>query len=153
MKINLISISNKQTEKIASYIGQNLKGGEVIELISDVGGGKTTFVRGLVHGADSKDHVASPTFTICNVYKAPKFSICHFDFYRLNEAGLIEHELHETVDFNKDVTIIEWSDIVAHVLPQKRLIIKIHSSGEEKRKLEITCPDSLLYLIDNIKKL
>jgi len=49
-----------------------LRGGEVIELAGDIGGGKTTFVRGLARGAGSSDVVSSPTFTISKVYKVSK---------------------------------------------------------------------------------
>jgi tRNA threonylcarbamoyladenosine biosynthesis protein TsaE len=150
MKKVIITNNSLQSEAAAARIGQNLRGGETIELISDLGGGKTTFTRGLVRGAGSKDHVSSPTFTISNIYKAPKFSICHFDFYRLPSAGIIEHSLHEAVDLNRDVTIVEWSDIVKHVLPKKRLTVRIRSTADEERMLEFTAPNSLSYLLDDV---
>jgi tRNA threonylcarbamoyladenosine biosynthesis protein TsaE len=55
------SIDFEHTELLAERLGKKLKGGEVIELVSDLGGGKTTFVRGLARGMGSPDHVASPT--------------------------------------------------------------------------------------------
>lgn len=140
----------KQTETLAEKVGAALKGGETIELISDVGGGKTTFTRGLVRGAGSDDHVTSPTFTISNKYEAPEFNIWHFDFYRLPEAGLIEHQLHETVDFDSDVTIVEWSDVVAHVLPEERLSITITAQGDDAREVVLDAPETLSYLVDDV---
>ncbi|MBX4191001.1 tRNA (adenosine(37)-N6)-threonylcarbamoyltransferase complex ATPase subunit type 1 TsaE, partial [Candidatus Saccharibacteria bacterium] len=80
-----VSTSSAETESIGSLIGASLKGGEVIELRSDLGGGKTTFVRGLAAGAGSKANVTSPTFTLSRLYPAKNFSIHHFDFYRLND--------------------------------------------------------------------
>ncbi len=59
-----------QTEAVGEKIGANLRGGETIELVSDVGGGKTTFVHGLARGFGSTDIVASPTFTISRQYGA-----------------------------------------------------------------------------------
>ncbi len=134
---------------LSEQIGRNLKGGECIELISDVGGGKTTFVRGLAKGAGSSDHVSSPTFTISKVYKTPKFEIVHFDFYRLQEAGLIEHEIEEAVYEPSTVIVVEWSDIVRHVLPEDRLQIKISTVNEEGRELEFHYSPSLAYLIED----
>src|SRR5690606_33786002 len=58
------STSSEATERLGERLGKALKGGEVIELASDLGGGKTTLVRGLARGAKSSDKVASPTFTI-----------------------------------------------------------------------------------------
>jgi tRNA threonylcarbamoyladenosine biosynthesis protein TsaE len=62
----LIAVTKNADETVAlgQKIGQQLQGGEVIELISDLGGGKTQLVRGLAAGMGSTDQVQSPTFTI-----------------------------------------------------------------------------------------
>ncbi len=138
------------TEEFAAAIGARLRGGETIELISDLGGGKTTFSRGLVRGSGSTDAVSSPTFTISRVYTAPKFAIHHFDFYRLPDAGLAAHELHDIINDPEIVIIVEWSDVVAHVLPENRLKIVITSTGDESRTLTLTYPDSLEYLVEDL---
>lgn len=139
-----------ETEELAVRIGSKLRGGETIELSSDLGGGKTTFVRGLARGAGSEDRVSSPTFTISNAYETPHFTIYHFDFYRLPQAGLIEHQLHENVDADKDVTVVEWSNVVAHVLPEERLSISIAPTGDESRQVTIHAPKSMEYLISDV---
>ncbi len=161
MQTTIQSHSSQETEAIAAKIGANLRGGETIELISDVGGGKTTFTRGLARGAGSDDHVSSPTFTISNTYtasrvkqpqgvKGPSFHIYHFDFYRLPEAGIIEHHLHETVDAEHDVTIVEWADTVQHVLPPDRLTIRITADGDDQRTFALEYPKSLEYLVEDL---
>ncbi len=134
------------TEKLAQRLGQRLKGGEVIELTSDLGGGKTTFTRGLVLGSGSSSHVSSPTFKISNTYKAPKFDIIHYDFYRLPDAGLMRHELADILGDSHVVIVVEWADAVRHVLPEQRLIIQIASSGESTRTITFSYPASLGYL-------
>lgn len=106
-----------------------LKGGEVIELRSDLGGGKTTFARGLVRGAGSKDNVASPTFTLNRQYNAKSFKISHFDFYRLDDPGILSDQLAESLD-NGDVVVVEWADIVKDVLPDERLSIEIKQAAD-----------------------
>lgn len=115
--------------------------------MSDLGGGKTTLTRGIAKGAGSEDHVSSPTFTISNIYKTKNYPIYHFDFYRLHEAGLIEHELQDALD-DKAVVIVEWSDVVKHVLPEGRVTINIKSSGDESRTFEISYPESLSYVVE-----
>jgi tRNA threonylcarbamoyladenosine biosynthesis protein TsaE len=109
------STSSEVSEQLGVQLGKLLRGGEVIELISDLGGGKTTFVRGVAKGAGSKDRVSSPTFTVSKVYEASNFDIHHFDFYRLEEAGLLAHELADYIGDPKSVVIIEWGKIVEHV--------------------------------------
>lgn len=148
MTKKLISKSAKETEELGLKIGRALKGGEVIELISDLGGGKTTFTRGLAKGAGSDNHVSSPTFTISNVYNGPKVTLTHFDFYRLPEAGLMEHELEDVLGEPDQVVIVEWSDVVAHVLPKERLVVKLVSGkDEEERTLTLSWPEKLDYVV------
>lgn len=146
MHTNITTNSAAETEQFAVEFASKLHGGEIIELISDLGGGKTTFVRGLARGLGSKDRVASPTFTISRVYQGTKLRLYHFDFYRLSEAGLIEHELQEILDDEDAVTVIEWGSIVADVLPEDRLTVRLTKIGEEKRDIECLVPDSLAYI-------
>lgn len=140
------------TEQLAEKIGKALRGGEVIELASDLGGGKTTFVRGLARGMGSADRVASPTFTISKVYEAPnkQLSLHHFDFYRLHEAGLIGEELADVLHDKHIVTVVEWADIIQNVLPTARLTITIHKMPHdvEARLLTFTAPKDLQYLVE-----
>jgi tRNA threonylcarbamoyladenosine biosynthesis protein TsaE len=143
----LTMLDAKATEKFGEQIGAHLRGGEVMELVSDLGGGKTTFTRGLARGASSTDHVASPTFTISREYATDKFTIHHFDFYRLHEAGVVAEELHELVGDPQAVVVVEWSDIVQHVLPADHLKIEIQQTGEEEREFVVSYPESLEYLL------
>ena len=142
----IASTSSSNTERLAEQLGARLRGGEVIELISDVGGGKTTFVRGLARGMGSTDKVASPSFTIGRQYKAGKLTLYHFDFYRLHEPGIMAEELAEVVGDTQAVVVVEWANIVENILPNERLIIAIRTTGDESRELSFTCPEQLRYL-------
>ena len=142
--------SETETEQLGEILGRNLKGGEVIELLSDLGGGKTAFTRGLVRGAGSTDHVASPTFTISKLYKAPGFAIHHFDFYRLGEAGLMEHELKDLIGDPKTVIVIEWGQAVRHVLPDERLRIEIIQTDTDSRDISINYSPVLGYILNTM---
>lgn len=146
------STSSDFTEKLAAKIGKNLKGDEVIELISDLGGGKTVFTKGLVAGAGSQDLVSSPTFTISKIYKCPKFEIHHFDFYRLSDPGVVKLELKEVIHDKKIVTVVEWANIVGKVLPKKHIKTEIKSSNDNERLIKITVPESDGYLLKGLKK-
>jgi tRNA threonylcarbamoyladenosine biosynthesis protein TsaE len=146
----ITSSSPTNTEALAKKIGLQLKGGEVIELVSDLGGGKTTFVHGLAAGFGSTDKVASPTYTISKVYKANGKEMHHFDFYRLDEAGLMSHELAEVIGEADCVVVVEWGEVVHDVLPAQRLKVTIKRTGEDMRSLEIDCPEDLKYLLKEL---
>lgn len=128
-------------------MGGRLRGGEVIVLMSDLGGGKTAFVRGLARGMGSSDHVASPTFTISREYKAKDRTLYHFDFYRLSEPGVVAAELEEFVDDPKAVVAIEWGEIVQGVLPDDHLQVRITRTGDNSRRIDMTYPPSLDYVM------
>ncbi len=140
------SESSEATEEIGRRIGKNLKGGEVIELISDLGGGKTTLVRGIAAGMGSEDRVSSPTFTVSKVYDANGKKLVHYDFYRLHDAGLMIHEISEELDNNDTVVIVEWADVVKNVLPVSRLRIMIKVIEDESRRLTFQYPEQSDYI-------
>ncbi|HEY5442299.1 MAG TPA: tRNA (adenosine(37)-N6)-threonylcarbamoyltransferase complex ATPase subunit type 1 TsaE [Candidatus Saccharimonadales bacterium] len=124
-----------------------MRGGEVIELVSDLGAGKTAFVRGLVAGLGSLDTVHSPSFTLSNQYRAKDLTLYHFDFYRLKEAGIMRDELAEVLADPKAVVAVEWPDIIEDVLPAQRLSITIKPTGINDREFTFSYPDNLSYLL------
>lgn len=124
-----------------------MRGGEVIELVSDLGGGKTTFVRGLAAGLGSSDPVHSPSFTLTNQYESDKLTLYHFDFYRLHEAGIMRDELAEILADPRAAVVIEWAAIVEDVLPAGHLTIQIEATSETARRFTFSYPDKLTYLI------
>lgn len=122
----------------------------MIELVSDLGGGKTTFVRGLARGMGSDDRVSSPTFTLSNVYKGRQLTLNHFDFYRLSEPGIMREELAEVLADPEAVTVIEWADIVHDVLPEERLALHITATGETSRHYDIQVSKPLQYVVEGL---
>jgi tRNA threonylcarbamoyladenosine biosynthesis protein TsaE len=142
------STNSDDTERLGELLGRHLLGGEVIELRSDLGGGKTTFARGLVKGAGSLERVSSPTFTLSRIYKAKDFQIHHFDFYRLNDAGILADQLSEAIS-DKHVVIVEWAGIVEDVLPEQRLAVQFELTADspDERRITITYPDKYQPLI------
>jgi tRNA threonylcarbamoyladenosine biosynthesis protein TsaE len=136
--------------RFAEQIGGRLRGGEIIELSSDLGGGKTTFVRGIALGAGSLDHVSSPSFTLTNVYETSSLLIHHFDFYRLNDPGILRNEIAEVLTDTKAVVIIEWADSIKDMLPDARISMNIRVTGDESRHYEVRYSDAFEYLFNRL---
>lgn len=123
---------------LGEEIGQALRGSEVIELIGDVGAGKTTFTKGLAKGLGINEPVQSPTFTISRIYKArDSLVLAHYDFYRLHEPGVLKIELAESIANPRTVTIIEWGDIVEGILPENKITIRFESPSETRRVVHV----------------
>jgi len=144
------STGSADTSKLGELLASKLAGGEAIELVADLGGGKTTFVQGLAKGLGSSDAASSPTFTLSKIYKCRDgLEIHHFDFYRLGEPGVIADQLAESVTDKKVVTVVEWSDIVKNVLPPDRITIKLESTPNDpdERQITITYPEKYSSII------
>lgn len=142
---NLETNSIEKTRSLAESIGRQLKGGEILELVGDVGAGKTAFVSGLTIGLDSTDIVSSPTFTVTNVYSG-RLRIAHYDLYRIGSDKISVNELLEQIEDKNTVKVLEWAGSMQDILPEDRIKITIKPSGEYSRKLKISIPESFEYL-------
>lgn len=147
--IKVKTSSVEETKKLAAAIGASLKGGEVFELVSDLGGGKTTFVKGLAKGLGVHEVVQSPTFNICRIYDGrDDLELYHFDFYRLSQPGVIADELSESLAELNIVIAIEWGEVVHGVLPKERIAIKITSVSDDERSVEFKVPKKYDHVAD-----
>ena len=123
-------------KQLGEAIGQSLSGGEVLELVGDIGAGKTTLTKGIAQALGISEPVQSPTFTISRVYDSPKgLRLVHYDFYRLSEAGIMGDEIREAMD-DDSVVVVEWAGAVDDDLPKDRLVVKITTISEEERLVE-----------------
>lgn len=138
--------TSSATESFAERMGAQLKGGEVIELIGDVGAGKTTFVRGLARGAGSLDRVSSPTFTVSKIYTSQNVTIVHYDFYRLDDVSIMQNELAEALENEKTTIVMEWAEEVQDVLPNEHIILRFKSDGADTRQIESVIPAEYSYI-------
>lgn len=105
-----------------------------IELVGDVGTGKTTFTRGLAEGLGVKEALTSPSFTISKMYALPNGGkLVHYDFYRLSEPGIMVDDLSENLNDEKNVVVIEWGDSVAELLPEghMKIVFEYSDGGRE----------------------
>lgn len=110
----------------------------VIELVGDVGAGKTTFTKGLARGLEITEEITSPTFTISKVYKnSHGQKLVHYDFYRLENPGIMVEDLFENLQDPHTVTVIEWADTVSEILPANHLRLEILINDDGSRTLNL----------------
>jgi len=119
--------------------GKNFKiSSNVIELIGDVGTGKTTFVRGLAKQLGIKENVTSPSFTISKTYATKdNKTLVHYDFYRLDDPGIMSEDLTENINNKNNIVVIEWSDSVKNLLPKNHTTINIKYNDDDSREVEV----------------
>lgn len=138
----------EQMEQLGRRIGRQLRGGEVLELVGDVGTGKTTFTRGLAMGLGVTDTIQSPSFTIsCNYPARDGLVLNHYDFYRLNDLGIVTMELSESINDPSSITVIEWGDSIRDVLPDKHVVINFNYLPGSGRDVVISTTKPYDYLL------
>lgn len=152
--------SESEMLDLGRKIAQNIDFPAVIELVGDVGAGKTTFTRGLAQGLGIDEPVTSPSFTISKRYTfSPNSERCkndntsneqpssgeliHYDFYRLGDPGIMRDELAETLREPNSVVVIEWGGDVANLLPEEHLRLEITLNADDSRDITTNQPDFL----------
>jgi tRNA threonylcarbamoyladenosine biosynthesis protein TsaE len=135
-------------------IGRLLKSGTVIELVGDVGSGKTTLAQGIIAGMGFSEGAPSPTFTVGRVYPVRDgLQLHHFDFYRLHGHDVVTEELADVLQDPKAVVVVEWADSGQVRLPEHRLrITAAPGEHEDERTLVIESLDpNLNYVVKELR--
>ena len=123
---------------LGAALAARFVGGECIQLVGDVGAGKTTLVKGIGEGLGIDEPIQSPSFTISRVYDAERLRLVHYDFYRLQDAGIMAEELKEALSDPESGVFIEWADIVGGVFRQQHHTITITALSETERSVELS---------------
>lgn len=131
----------KETFELGVQIGQEAKAGDVYTLVGDLGVGKTVFTQGLAKGLEIAEPISSPTFTIVQVYEEGRLPFYHFDVYRIGDVEEMDEIGYEDYIYGQGVSLIEWSNLIEEILPEKRreiIIEKDLKKGFDYRKITIT---------------
>lgn len=138
---------------LGERLGRLLSGSEVIELSSDLGGGKTTLVKGLAKGLGYAGDVTSPTFTISRIYQLPDGKeLQHYDFYRLAPDDITAEELAEAAGQPDKIVVIEWAGNVGAHLPEDRLKVEIAVTSENDREITFSGSKKYQHIIEGLKR-
>ena len=136
--MKIITNSALGTISLGERLGQQLKAGDVIGLIGELGSGKTTLIKGIAFGLGVKqrESVSSPTFVLIKEYTG-RLPLFHFDLYRLDKIKDIEYLGVEEYLFDRGVCVIEWAEKMKVLLPDY-LQIDLTVKGENKRELKFS---------------
>ncbi len=112
------------TAALAARIAAVAIAGDVIALKGELGSGKTSFARAFIRARGGGGEVPSPTFTLVQVYELADASIWHLDCYRLRQPDEA-WELGIEDAFHDGISLIEWPERIAALLPRDRLEITL----------------------------
>lgn len=106
-------------KQLASYLTAPL----ILTFNGHLGAGKTTFIRGMLRSLGIVGTIKSPTFSLVESYVCPKFTLHHFDLYRINNDIELESIGFREFFSENTVCCIEWVE----KLTNYSLTIDIHS--------------------------
>ena len=107
--------------------------GGVITLRGELGTGKTTLVRGALEAAGVDGAIRSPTYTLVELYPLDKYSVAHFDLYRLGDAEELEFLGFRDYLNAETLCFIEWPERAAAMLQAVDLEVRIDYDPDGRR--------------------
>lgn len=127
--------SSEEMKKLGEKLGRQLILPQAIQLIGDLGTGKTTLTKGIASGLGISNTVQSPSFNIFSLYKSQEGNeLHHYDLYRLPDPGLMSYDVAESLNNPKALTVIEWGNNIQDIIPENALRISIYMTNKEDQR-------------------
>ena len=124
------------TSALGLALAEAARPGDLVCVWGDLGAGKTHFAKAFGAGLGVTGTITSPSFILMAEY-AGRLPFFHIDLYRLADAsdvlagGLIDDRQAA------GVTLVEWPERMATVLPDQRLDVRIDGAGDEPRTITV----------------
>lgn len=130
--------SAEETEALGAALARELRAGDVVLVIGEMGAGKTTFVRGALRALGVRGPVTSPTFTLGRRYEDGPIPISHLDLHRLATLAGEDPALLEDYVDDGHIAFVEWPEVAVAEL-DARVVARVHlaHAGGDARTVEI----------------
>jgi tRNA threonylcarbamoyladenosine biosynthesis protein TsaE len=104
----------------------------VIHLRGELGSGKTTCARSLLHALGVTGTVRSPTYTLVDTYSLPNLTCVHVDLYRLRSSAEVEELGLRDLTGPGYLMLIEWPEKGGAAVPPADLDLLLQYAGESR---------------------
>jgi tRNA threonylcarbamoyladenosine biosynthesis protein TsaE len=141
----------KQIRHLFQVKGNQLNKALHFSLVGDLGVGKTTLTRHILHSLGHIGKVKSPTYGLCEPYQLNLnvknnaneitktiLPFHHFDLYRMSYAKEWMDAGFRDVFSEAGICMVEWPEKAEDTLPQADWIISLSTNDDETRSLMIT---------------
>jgi tRNA threonylcarbamoyladenosine biosynthesis protein TsaE len=106
--------------------------GAVIHLRGELGSGKTTCARSLLHALGVTATVRSPTYTLVDTYSVARLNCVHVDLYRVQSSTEIEELGLRDMTGPDYLMLIEWPEKGGAAVPPADLDLQLRYAGEAR---------------------
>jgi tRNA threonylcarbamoyladenosine biosynthesis protein TsaE len=106
--------------------------GAVVHLRGDLGSGKTTCARTLLHTLGVTGTVRSPTYTLVDTYSTPDLNCVHVDLYRIRSSAEVEELGLRDLTGPGYLMLIEWPEKGGSAVPPADLDLQLTHVGEAR---------------------
>ena len=133
-----VTHSEEETIAVGERLAASLPSGSVVLLVGELGAGKTTLAKGIVHGlgAAEAEEVSSPTFTLVHEYGA-QVKVYHVDLYRIEHPEELDTlGLDELLD-SQAIVLVEWGEKFPTLWPRDRIEIHLRRLPDEAREIRL----------------
>jgi len=134
--VNIDLLDEAATLKLGADIAQLCPSQQfTIHLEGELGAGKTTLSRGLLHSLGHKGNVKSPTYTLVECYKLAPRTVFHFDLYRLADPEELDYLGLDDYLSHNALWLIEWAKQAGEFLPNPDILILLsyHNRGRQAK--------------------
>ncbi|MCD6317993.1 tRNA (adenosine(37)-N6)-threonylcarbamoyltransferase complex ATPase subunit type 1 TsaE [Candidatus Aerophobetes bacterium] len=152
MMLSFLTKKAEETYRLGEKLGKRIFSPSLIALVGELGSGKTVFTQGIGEGLGVKGKVRSPSFVIINEYPG-NIPLYHFDLYRISQEELKVLGYEEYFYTPKGVVVIEWANVIPHLLPPQYLEVRIKIDDFYRRKIAFIAHGSAYKkLLERIKR-
>lgn len=123
----------------------------IVHLQGDLGAGKTTLVRGMLHALGHAGAVRSPTYTLLEPYEFPERQCLHLDLYRLADPGELEYIGLRELLSGPVLVLVEWPGRGVGVLPEPDVVITLTYRGTGRDVILEALSDSGKSLLEQLQ--
>ena len=150
MRLTRAIATPQAMEALGAAMACGLEAGQVIFFHGDLGSGKTTLIRGMLHGLGHSAAVKSPTYTLVESYQLAGREIFHFDLYRLNAAEELEFLGIRDYLQGQGICLVEWAERGLGHLPPPDVDVFIEPEEDTRTVLLHSHTDKGAALLDGL---
>jgi len=130
--------SLEDTARLGEWLGVHAEAGDIVTLAGDLGAGKTTLTQSIGLGLQVPPacYITSPTFSLLHEYPG-RLPLYHMDLYRLSCDEIIDLGFEDYL-YGEGLSVVEWPDRLAGIMPRDRLQIELELTSETTRTVHLT---------------